>query len=144
MVGRIICSAYKRGVDCLNIIGGWDAVRLAFEHSSFIRTGVIVSGPYTPPYFLRPPTRLTTKSQAAGAFAFLLIHSPSPIRHAFYETFLHLHIVIVATSFIFLWTHLNGKPAQQFLLGAIVLWTIEVPYYLPSHEGYQQEKTAMY
>ncbi|KAF4151417.1 hypothetical protein CNMCM6069_003872 [Aspergillus lentulus] len=83
--------------------GGWDAVRLAFSDSSFIQTGLI----------------------AASAFSFLLVHSPSPIRHAFYETFLHLHIAIVVVSFIFLWIHLEGRVAQQFLLGAIVLWAIE-------------------
>ncbi|KAL3458908.1 ferric reductase like transmembrane component-domain-containing protein [Aspergillus heterothallicus] len=82
---------------------GWDTVRLAFKESSFIRTGLI----------------------AACAFVFLVIHSPSPIRHAFYETFLHLHICIAVTSFIFLWAHLNGRHAQRFLLGAILLWTTE-------------------
>lgn len=138
------CPGYIRGVDYLNITGGWDAVRLAFVESLFIRTGVIVSRPYTPPCFLRPPTSLMTKSQAAGAFALLFVHSPSPIRHAFYETFLHLHIIIATTSFIFLWIHLNRKPSQQFLLGAMVLWAIEVLYTLPSHEIYLPEKTTMY
>ncbi|KAL2810600.1 FAD-binding domain-containing protein [Aspergillus granulosus] len=83
--------------------GGWDAFRLAFRDSSFIQTGLI----------------------AASAFVFLLVHSPSPIRHAFYETFLHLHIAIVAVSFTFLWIHVEGHTAQQFLLAAIVLWAIE-------------------
>ncbi|KAL2837110.1 ferric reductase like transmembrane component-domain-containing protein [Aspergillus pseudoustus] len=84
-------------------IGGWDAIQSAFNNSSFIRSGLI----------------------AACAFTFLLIHSPSPIRHAFYETFLHLHIAVVAASFVFLWIHLNGRPAQHFLLAAIILWAVE-------------------
>ncbi|KAL3481501.1 hypothetical protein BJX99DRAFT_270714 [Aspergillus californicus] len=62
---------------------------------------------------------------ASCAFVFLFIHSPSPIRHAFYETFLHLHICIAAMSFIFLWIHLDGRRARHFLLGAIVLWATE-------------------
>ncbi|KAH8705370.1 ferric reductase like transmembrane component-domain-containing protein [Talaromyces proteolyticus] len=82
---------------------GWDAVRLEFEDSAFIRSGLI----------------------AACAFVFLLIHSPSPIRHAFYETFLHLHIAMAATGFALLWIHLDGRSAQSFLLGAIVLWSLE-------------------
>jgi hypothetical protein len=36
---------------------------------------------------------------------------------------------------------LNGKPAQPFLLGAIVLWAIEVIYTLLNPESYQLEKT---
>ncbi|KAL5342283.1 ferric reductase like transmembrane component-domain-containing protein [Aspergillus crustosus] len=82
---------------------GWDAVRMAIKESAFIRAGLI----------------------ASCTFALLLIHSPSPIRHAFYETFLHLHIATAATAFIFLWFHLKDRPAQQFLFGAIALWGTE-------------------
>lgn len=56
----------------------------------------------------------------------LLVHSPSPIRHAFYETFLHLHIALAAVCMGFLWVHLNGYAAQKYLLGAIILWALEV------------------
>ncbi|KAL2829338.1 FAD-binding domain-containing protein [Aspergillus pseudoustus] len=83
--------------------GGWDAVREAFRGSWFLQTGLI----------------------AASSFVFLLVHSPSPIRHAFYETFLHLHIAIVAVAFIFAGIHVEGHAAQKFLLAAIVLWGIE-------------------
>ena len=55
----------------------------------------------------------------------LVVHSPSPIRHAFYETFLHLHIVMAALSMGFLWVHLNGLPAQTYLLVAIIFWALE-------------------
>ena len=55
-----------------------------------------------------------------------MVHSPSPIRHAFYETFLHLHIAMVAVSFAFLWIHLDGMPAQNFLLVAVIFWCLEV------------------
>jgi hypothetical protein len=42
-VGRINCLGYMRVADCLEFKAGWDAVRLAFMDSSFIRAGLIVS-----------------------------------------------------------------------------------------------------
>ena len=54
-----------------------------------------------------------------------MLHSPSPIRHAFYETFLHAHFIIAAFSFGFLWVHLNGKISQTYLLAAVILWALE-------------------
>ncbi|KAJ5551038.1 hypothetical protein N7461_005736 [Penicillium sp. DV-2018c] len=82
---------------------GWKVVGIALSHSSFLMTGLV----------------------AACAFTALLLHSPSPIRHAFYETFLHLHIAIAAVSMGFLWVHLNGLVAQAYLLAAVILWAIE-------------------
>lgn len=55
-----------------------------------------------------------------------MMHSPSPIRHAFYETFLHLHIAMVVVAFALLWVHLNDLMAQAYLLAAIVFWAFEV------------------
>jgi hypothetical protein len=55
-----------------------------------------------------------------------MVHSPSPIRHAFYETFLHLHIAMAIVSMAGLWIHLNGFPAQTYLLVAIIFWGLEV------------------
>ncbi|KAI9372692.1 ferric reductase like transmembrane component-domain-containing protein [Aspergillus egyptiacus] len=82
---------------------GWDALPSTFANSEFIRTGLI----------------------ATVFFTALMVHSPSAIRHAFYETFLHLHILFVAFSFGFLWIHLDGRNAQNFLLGAVILWALE-------------------
>ena len=55
-----------------------------------------------------------------------MLHSPSPIRHAFYETFLHFHIAIAAGAFALLWIHLDGLVAQAYLLVAIIFWALEV------------------
>ncbi|KAL2868246.1 ferric reductase family protein [Aspergillus lucknowensis] len=82
---------------------GWSGAASSFAHSDFIRSGLI----------------------AACAFTALMVHSPSAIRHAFYETFLHLHIAIVIVSFVFLWVHLDGRNAQNFLLASIILWALE-------------------
>lgn len=82
---------------------GWAIVGKAMFGSSFLLTGFV----------------------AAVAFVALLLHSPSPVRHAFYETFLHLHIAIAAVSMGFLWVHLNGLVAQTYLLASIILWALE-------------------
>jgi predicted ferric reductase len=82
---------------------GWKIVAKALASSSFLLAGLV----------------------ATAAFTALMLHSPSAIRHAFYETFLHLHIAIAAVSFGFLWVHLNGLAAQKYLLATIVLWALE-------------------
>jgi predicted ferric reductase len=82
---------------------GWSVVAKSLSGSSFMFTGLV----------------------AAVAFVALLVHSPSPIRHAFYETFLHLHFAIAAVSMGFLWVHLNGLAAQTYLLAAVILWALE-------------------
>lgn len=82
----------------------WDMVGMVFGMSNFMLCGLV----------------------AACAFTGLMVHSPSPIRHAFYETFLHLHIAMAAVAFGFLWIHLKGMPAQNYLLVAIVFWALEV------------------
>ena len=50
----------------------------------------------------------------------------SAVRHAFYETFLHLHIGMVVMALVGLWFHLIGTTEQNYLLAAIVLWAAEV------------------
>lgn len=82
---------------------GWSHVTMAFRESQFIYAGLIA----------------TVLFLAICLFAF------SPVRHAFYETFLHLHIAMVVVSFAFLWIHLDGMSAQNYLLGAIACWACE-------------------
>jgi hypothetical protein len=61
------------------------------------------------------------------AFVAISMHSFSALRHAFYETFLHVHILLVLVSFVGLWMHLlDYKTPRRFLLAAIVLWATEV------------------
>lgn len=62
------------------------------------------------------------------AFLLLALHSPSAIRHAFYETFLHLHILFVAAALGFLCVHLKSKAARKYLYAAIALWVAEVSW----------------
>jgi hypothetical protein len=61
-------------------------------------------------------------------FVSLVIFASSPLRHAFYETFLHVHILLALMTFITLWYHLEDKPQQNYLLAALVLWAAEVSF----------------
>ena len=58
-----------------------------------------------------------------------MLHSPSPIRHAFYEAFLVLHILVAAMACAGLWYHLQYKPKFEpwfrYLKTAIALWATE-------------------
>ncbi|KAJ5818507.1 hypothetical protein N7474_004098 [Penicillium riverlandense] len=82
---------------------GWSAVGMVFGESNFMLAGLV----------------------AACGFTALLVHSPSAIRHAFYETFLHLHIVLAAVSMAFLWIHLDGMISQTYLMAALIFWALE-------------------
>ncbi|KAL5002894.1 ferric reductase like transmembrane component-domain-containing protein [Aspergillus recurvatus] len=62
---------------------------------------------------------------ALFGFTLIAIQSVSPLRHAFYEVFLHLHVALAVTSFIGLWYHLSGLNQQNVLLGTIILWGLE-------------------
>lgn len=83
--------------------GGWSAVNASIAHSHLILTGLI----------------------ATIAFVAILVHSPSAIRHAFYETFLHLHIALALLSFVGLWMHLSGLSQQTLLVAAIAAWIFD-------------------
>lgn len=61
----------------------------------------------------------------ACAFTFLLLHSPSAIRHAFYETFLHAHILVAATAVGAVWIHLKELPQLRILYGVVTIWVFE-------------------
>lgn len=55
----------------------------------------------------------------------ILLQSPSILRRAFYETFLHVHIVLAVTVLVFVWMHLDHFSQQRHLLfAAIILWAV--------------------
>ncbi|KAL1876148.1 hypothetical protein Plec18167_005411 [Paecilomyces lecythidis] len=59
---------------------------------------------------------------AVVAFTVIFFQSVSPLRHSFYELFLHFHIILVIVAFVALWYHLRGLLAQNILFGAVGLW----------------------
>lgn len=61
------------------------------------------------------------------AMLFLGLHSPSPIRHAFYETFLHLHQLAALLAFLGVYAHLNidSLPQRSWAHAIAVIWLLE-------------------
>ncbi|PGH15951.1 hypothetical protein AJ79_02118 [Helicocarpus griseus UAMH5409] len=61
------------------------------------------------------------------AMVFLLLQSPSPIRHAFYETFLHLHQlgVFLAIAGIYMHLSIDGLPQLPWLQFMIIFWAVD-------------------
>ncbi|KAF3006812.1 hypothetical protein E8E13_010481 [Curvularia kusanoi] len=82
---------------------GWAVVQASITGSTFIMTGFI----------------------GTVAFTFLLLQSPSPVRHSFYEVFLHGHIVGAALALGAVWVHLDGRPQQLMLYGVVAIWAAE-------------------
>ena len=64
---------------------------------------------------------------ATLAMLIILFQSPSAIRHAFYETFKQLHIVLAWTAFIGVWLHCRDGtlPQKSFMDFTFVLWICE-------------------
>jgi Ferric reductase like transmembrane component/Ferric reductase NAD binding domain/FAD-binding domain len=58
------------------------------------------------------------------AMSLILITSPSAIRHAFYETFLNVHIVCAAVAMAGIWIHcdIGQLPQLPYIKWAVVLW----------------------
>ncbi|KAL9004263.1 MAG: hypothetical protein Q9188_002927 [Gyalolechia gomerana] len=82
---------------------GWQAVQAAFQNSQMLMTGLLAT---------------------IASVAIVLLASAA-LRHAFYETFLHLHIALVILLLVFLWKHLENTYPQNYLLAMILLWAIE-------------------
>ncbi|KAL1963552.1 hypothetical protein VTN77DRAFT_7997 [Rasamsonia byssochlamydoides] len=61
------------------------------------------------------------------SMGFLLCHSPSPIRHAFYETFLHLHQLTALLALLGVYMHLNLDSLPQFWWAKVIVsvWALE-------------------
>ncbi|GAB7353123.1 hypothetical protein MBLNU459_g3662t1 [Dothideomycetes sp. NU459] len=82
---------------------GWAVVGKAMAGSQLILTGTI----------------------GTCAMLAILLMSPSVFRHAFYETFLHIHILLAALAVGAVWIHLKDLRQQVILLGVIVIWVAE-------------------
>lgn len=61
------------------------------------------------------------------AFVLILLTSPSPIRHAFYETFLTLHIIFAAVAIAGVWVHCDIPPLPQkpYIRTVAALWVLD-------------------
>lgn len=61
------------------------------------------------------------------SMVFLCLHSPSPLRHAFYETFLHLHRLAALAALIGVYVHLDidSLPQRPWLKAIFCIWPLE-------------------
>ncbi|KAJ5937669.1 hypothetical protein N7454_004011 [Penicillium verhagenii] len=57
----------------------------------------------------------------------LALHSPSPIRHAFYEIFLHLHQLFALLAFVGVYIHLklDSLPQKPWIDAVAIIWILE-------------------
>lgn len=89
--------------------GGWSLVRSIAVSTLFATSGLV----------------------GAAAMLFLLLLSFSPVRHAFYETFIDIHILLAATAFATTWIHCasaeveDGLPQLPWIIAIVCLWLAE-------------------
>ncbi|KAL8874446.1 MAG: hypothetical protein Q9174_000239, partial [Haloplaca sp. 1 TL-2023] len=84
---------------------------------------------------------------AMSAMLFILVHSPSPIRHAFYEIFLHAHqiLAIVALGAVAGHIQIHNLPQKPIIYTIIGIWVSErllriarLIYYNVSFRGFSK------
>ncbi|KAK6839607.1 hypothetical protein PG987_005473 [Apiospora arundinis] len=113
--------------------GGWESVGFKINHDSFIASGAI----------------------GTVALVILAILSLSPIRHAFYETFLNVHIILALIIFICTWAHCataeipGGLPQLPWMVAILLLWfadrfarMLRLVYYNWSRNGFTEAKIS--
>ena len=61
------------------------------------------------------------------AMCLMFVHSPSPIRHAFYEVFKQCHILLAWVALIGIWAHCRdaGLPQKSWMDLTLIIWAIE-------------------
>ena len=59
-----------------------------------------------------------------AAMVLIAIISLSPVRHAFYETFLNVHIILAATAMLAVYIHIHiaKLPQEPYIVAVILLW----------------------
>jgi len=64
---------------------------------------------------------------ATIAMILIFIQTPSPIRHAFYEIFLHLHQALAIAALIGIWHHANiaSLPQKSMMYAIMTIWITE-------------------
>ena len=84
---------------------GWSGVTESLDNSPFVQWGTV----------------------SVIAMITILIQAPSPVRHAFYETFLHLHRLLAFLSLLGLYLHcqLGQLPQLAFVIFIILIWAYD-------------------
>ena len=65
--------------------------------------------------------RIQTGMVSTGVFILLMLLSPSVVRHAFYETFLGIHILLTITAVVGVWLHCKDMHGEGFIMAATMI-----------------------
>ncbi|KAL8773003.1 MAG: hypothetical protein Q9209_002023 [Squamulea sp. 1 TL-2023] len=124
-----LISLLSISFDNFNLVHRWFGrivVLQALAHSVAEMMIVIDEGKWkTMQYLFQKNEMFWTGLVATAAFIAIILTASAALRHAFYETFLHLHIALVVLSVVFLWKHLENTMPQNYLLIMILLWAAE-------------------
>lgn len=82
---------------------GWSKYGQSLSESKLLYTGVI----------------------GTAAFVVILLQACKPLRSAFYEAFLHIHIALVVAALVGIWIHLDGLPQRVYLEWVLIAWAVE-------------------
>ncbi|KAL2172620.1 hypothetical protein VTG60DRAFT_4739 [Thermothelomyces hinnuleus] len=88
---------------------GWEGVQRKILNDRFIGSGTV----------------------GVAAMTLILFLAFSPVRHAFYETFLNTHIILALIAFICTWIHCvtatvpGGLPQTPWIMAIVFLWLAE-------------------
>ncbi|MCJ1409722.1 hypothetical protein MMC19_003805 [Ptychographa xylographoides] len=84
---------------------GWQGIHDAVQSSQFIQYGLV----------------------GTVALSAIFLHAPSPIRHAFYETFLHIHQFLAALVLYSVLAHakLGNLPQTPYVVAIILIWSYD-------------------
>ncbi|KJZ77652.1 hypothetical protein HIM_02829 [Hirsutella minnesotensis 3608] len=109
-IGRIVVAQILIHTICWTIPvvadGGWGLVGRKLVATTFITSGML----------------------GTLCMVLLLFLSISPIRHAFYETFLNIHVLLAAVIFVTTWMHCasanvkDGLPQLPWIMAIVYLW----------------------
>ena len=86
-------------------VEGWDSINVAFRNDPFIQYGLL----------------------GTLAMVVILVQAPSAVRHAFYETFLHIHQFLAFLTLLGVYMHAKLGPLPQIphMIAIIVLWSYD-------------------
>ena len=117
--------------DTYNLFHRWVgrvAVLEAIVHTiAWAANDVAAKGSKGPSESLKMSPFLAYGMLGTVAFAALLLQSPSVVRHAFYETFLHIHQFLALAAIVGAWLHchLGELPGSNYIKWTVALWVLE-------------------
>ncbi|KAI2630464.1 ferric reductase like transmembrane component-domain-containing protein [Xylaria nigripes] len=117
--------------DTMNLIHRWLGRIVAIEaltHTlAYYANSALEKGWRTAFLHTFQPGKLLYGFIATAAFVVILFQAASISRHAFYETFKVMHIILILVAVIGLWYHLDLAKANQlkWLMGVVPLWAAD-------------------